>query len=489
MQDNIPDALIAAFERQYGVSFDHPDLRNERLAMRYGWTAAMEQANTEVQAAWIAGQDEVRSQRPVQCLVQISEPSAVSGGRCYFCSKQLSAGSRYCDSRCWKAYEAQKPPAQAAVDAPVAVPIGARFFSFDPAEDLELHDTQEQAQAKAQNYIDLYREEGDGWAVDEVGRVCWGVVVEQATEVAVAGHGSAVDFVLQGVAPVTAYPALPPGDEASAYVSYAIVYSAEEMRAYAAAALSAQAAPVAAGEREALQAFVKFAESRKEELGGLSHEMQEVLDMARAALAATPAADESEVWPCVNIDVDEAGNVTSAKLYSPGLPAGNHDVYPVRVPYMDEHTEAWRACHAELCKLAPDFMRDSQLNGIESAVAAIRHLAAVPAPVVLPEPDAVVIEVMGLVHSLSEACLAIIDGGMDEVRAALDAQVALESKLRTMLAGVSAPAASEQDIEAAAKTLSECMDYPWAYMPEEGRANMRKHAKSVIAAANGGDKQ
>ena len=43
MQDNIPDALIAAFERQYGVSFDHPDLRNERLAMRYGWTAAMEQ--------------------------------------------------------------------------------------------------------------------------------------------------------------------------------------------------------------------------------------------------------------------------------------------------------------------------------------------------------------------------------------------------------------------------------------------------------------
>ena len=75
MQDNIPDALIGAFERQYGVNFDHPDLRNERLAMRYGWTAAMEQANTEVHAAWIAGQDEARSQRPVQCLHQIQEPT------------------------------------------------------------------------------------------------------------------------------------------------------------------------------------------------------------------------------------------------------------------------------------------------------------------------------------------------------------------------------------------------------------------------------
>ena len=49
-------------------------------------------------------------------------------------------------------------------------------------------------------------------------------------------------------------------------------------------------APVAVGEREALQAFVKFAEGRKEELGGLSLEMHEVLDLARAALAATPEA-------------------------------------------------------------------------------------------------------------------------------------------------------------------------------------------------------
>ena len=38
------------------------------------------------------------------------------------------------------------------------------------------------------------------------------------------------------------------------------------------------------------------------------------------------------------------------------------------------------------------------------------------------------------------------------------------------------------DIEAAAKTLASCMDYPWEYMPEQGREEMRKHAKAVIEA-------
>ena len=54
MQDHIPDALITAFERQYDSSWNDPQLRNERLAMRYGWAAAME-AN--------------------QCLHQIQEPA------------------------------------------------------------------------------------------------------------------------------------------------------------------------------------------------------------------------------------------------------------------------------------------------------------------------------------------------------------------------------------------------------------------------------
>lgn len=52
-----------------------------------------------------------------------------------------------------------------------------------------------------------------------------------------------------------------------------------------------------------------------------------------------------------------------------------------------------------------------------------------------------------------------------------------------------APAAGDArapnlDIEAAAKTLAECMDYPWVHMPEQGRAAMREHAQTVIRAAS-----
>ena len=42
-----------------------------------------------------------------------------------------------------------------------------------------------------------------------------------------------------------------------------------------------------------------------------------------------------------------------------------------------------------------------------------------------------------------------------------------------------------EQITAAAKKLAECMDYPWDHMPEQGRAEMRKHAQAVLAAANG----
>jgi hypothetical protein len=51
-----------------------------------------------------------------------------------------------------------------------------------------------------------------------------------------------------------------------------------------------------------------------------------------------------------------------------------------------------------------------------------------------------------------------------------------------------APAAGDArkpgiDIEAAAQKMAECMDYPWAHMPEQGRTHMRKFAQSVIDAA------
>jgi hypothetical protein len=39
------------------------------------------------------------------------------------------------------------------------------------------------------------------------------------------------------------------------------------------------------------------------------------------------------------------------------------------------------------------------------------------------------------------------------------------------------------DLEAAAKKLAACMDYPWEHMPEQGRASMREHAKAIVSAA------
>lgn len=102
------------------------------------------------------------------------------------------------------------------------------------------------------------------------------------------------------------------------------------------------------------------------------------------ALYTTPPnsdLEEHEIWPIVNLDVDEAGNITNAKLYSPGLPAGNHDVYPVRVPYMDEHTEAWLTVSKTLEEVRPGFLLQDGMNGIECAVAAIRSLATPPAGV------------------------------------------------------------------------------------------------------------
>lgn len=42
---------------------------------------------------------------------------------------------------------------------------------------------------------------------------------------------------------------------------------------------------------------------------------------------------------------------------------------------------------------------------------------------------------------------------------------------------------NNEQIEAAAKAIAACMDYPWEHMPEQGRETMRQHAKSIIEAA------
>ena len=206
MQDNIPDALIAAFERQYGVDWNDPALRNERLAMRYGWTAAMEQANAEVQAAWIAGQDEVRSQRPAQCLHQIQEPTV---------SQQLTV--------------AQKPLTDAQIEAVFdRLPDGPRGFM------------------KQWGYLQFARELLALVAVDAP-------VAAQESIVA----GALFDFcgyltTLPKESAITAsevHEATPMADALKTWADKRDLHIADADVPRWRAALSAQAAPVAVGER------------------------------------------------------------------------------------------------------------------------------------------------------------------------------------------------------------------------------------------------
>ena len=44
---------------------------------------------------------------------------------------------------------------------------------------------------------------------------------------------------------------------------------------------------------------------------------------------------------------------------------------------------------------------------------------------------------------------------------------------------------TDGQINKAAMKLAECMDYPWAQMPEQGKQSMREHAKAIAEAAHG----
>jgi len=65
-----------------------------------------------------------------------------------------------------------------------------------------------------------------------------------------------------------------------------------------------------------------------------------------------------------------------------------------------------------------------------------------------------------------------------EMRALLDKEVSGDSRAPQHQGEPRA-----YDIESAARTLSECMDYSWGHMPEQGRAAMREYVALIIASA------
>ena len=58
-----------------------------------------------------------------------------------------------------------------------------KFFSYDPEAGFQLHSTEDKAKTRAQNAIDLYRDDAaEGWA-EEVEGVCWGELRQAAMEI------------------------------------------------------------------------------------------------------------------------------------------------------------------------------------------------------------------------------------------------------------------------------------------------------------------
>ncbi len=58
-----------------------------------------------------------------------------------------------------------------------------KFFSYDPEDGFKLHATEDEAKERAQNAIDLYRDDAaEGWA-EEVEDVCWGNVRQNVLEI------------------------------------------------------------------------------------------------------------------------------------------------------------------------------------------------------------------------------------------------------------------------------------------------------------------
>lgn len=304
MQDHIPDALIAAFERQYDASWNDPQLRNERLAMRYGWTAAIDQ-------------------KQKQCLFQIQEPVA---------NQQLTA-----------------------------VPMTAM--------------TNPLREAEAALEVALAR-------------------ILKAD----AGHSISVT------------------SEAKALVAVR-------------QALSAQAAPVAVGEREAFAAITAGAPR----LSGA--EMIEALEWRRQA------EFEARKAPVVDqISVDSINKESSPQSVIDKL-APAPAAAPVPVGYIHSQSVA------RLERGEPVAVLKYGWGGETGHMAVYAHPAevAAPAPVVLPEPDAALLnQGIELLHALS--CDERNRGNCSASEGAAASAYAVQRLAAALLAGVPAPAAQAVDI-------------------------------------------
>lgn len=58
-----------------------------------------------------------------------------------------------------------------------------KWFSYDKGNGFDIYDTPKEAEAKAREHLNYYREEAvEGWS-EEVKSICWGIVLEKVKKI------------------------------------------------------------------------------------------------------------------------------------------------------------------------------------------------------------------------------------------------------------------------------------------------------------------
>ncbi len=196
---------------------------------------------------------------------------------------------------------------------------------------------------------------------------------------------------------------------------------------------------------------------------------------ARAALAATPAAVEAPATERMMQLVDAwFSQMKSGNVISQGMARQRIVMF---VDTLAATPAAWAKPVSELLGHISDVLPDNAFDKIDTkkwnAVSALVGAAtpAAAAPVVLSEPDAIISEVMGLVESYADAVASEMELQYEAL------EISIKSKLRALLAGVSAPAAqAEQPIATVTRFHDLGGEIDWT-----GRAIAQVGAKLYLA--------
>lgn len=127
------------------------------------------------------------------------------------------------------------------------------------------------------------------------------------------------------------------------------------------------------------------------------------MPLSEALALALSEAAPGPIWPIARLFIDSAGNVCSdSHLYAPGLPEGEHDVYPLPV----------NADGAPIAGVAIPSVTDMQFKLID-AKNALRHAADAADPEVAKVYRQRALEVAEVVSALAHGVTVPLEGQPD----------------------------------------------------------------------------